>query len=118
MTDDDQPADRTPVDDPHGERWHRDAAAEWARASKPRARKPYQAPDLPDFGGQVDTSLVTREVLGRFIQDRDTGVVHDAYAATTECGIDVIRNGTWWHFWSEVAADPLRDVRCPHCLPE
>lgn len=105
----------SPVDDPDGTRWQRAADAEWARANKPRARKPYAAPTLPDFRVKA-ADHVTRDVLGRFLQDRDTGLVHDVYAATAECDVDAITSGTWYHFWHEVVADPANDVRCPHCL--
>ena len=58
------------------------------------------------------------QLLGRFLQDRDSRVVHDVYRATPECGVDAIRNGTFFHFWSEVVADPgvANDLPCPYCM--
>jgi hypothetical protein len=54
----------------------------------------------------------------RFLQDRDTRVVHDVYAAKPECLVDSIRNGTFFHFWSEVVADTsvADDLPCSHCM--
>ncbi len=45
-------------------------------------------------------------------------VIHDVYAATPECAVDPIRNGTFFHFWSEVLADTsvADDVPCPRCM--
>ena len=62
---------------------------------------------------------MTVEVYGRFLQDRDTGVVHDVYQARLECAVDAIRNGTFFHFWSEVVADTsiVDDLPCHLCLP-
>ncbi len=56
--------------------------------------------------------------LGRFLQDRDTRAVHDVYAAKPECLVDAIRNGTFFHFWSEVVTDTsvADDLPCPHCM--
>jgi hypothetical protein len=77
----------------------------------------YTAPALPDWSAQAPAH-VKRELLGRFLQDRDTRVVHDVYQATPECAIDAIRNGTFFHFWSEVVADAsiVDDLPCPLCL--
>jgi hypothetical protein len=52
------------------------------------------------------------------VKDRNTRVVHDVYQATPECAVDAIRNGTFFHFWSEVVADRsiLGDLPCPLCL--
>jgi hypothetical protein len=72
---------------------------------------------LPDWSAQAPAH-VTRELLGRFLEDRDTRVVHDVYQATPECAVDAIRNGTFFHFWSDVVADSsMADDRpCPHCM--
>ena len=44
--------------------------------------------------------------------------VHDVCAAKPECRVDVIRNGTFFDFWSEVVADTgvTDDLPCPHCM--
>src|SRR3990172_6785939 len=95
------------VDDPDGEAWHREARARWSAAEAKDPERPfmtYQAPALPDWSGKAPAH-VSRELLGRFLQDRDARVVHDVYAAKPECLVDAIRNGTFFHFWSEVVAD-------------
>jgi hypothetical protein len=77
----------------------------------------YQAPALPVWSEKAPAH-VTRQLLGRFLQDRDTRAVHDVYQATPECQVDAIRNGTFFHFWSEVVADTsiVDDLPCPLCL--
>ncbi len=77
----------------------------------------YQAPALPAWSANAPAH-VTRELLGRFLHDRDSRVVHDVYRATPDCGVDAIRNGTFFHFWSEVVADTtiVDDLPCPLCL--
>ena len=77
----------------------------------------YQAPALPLWSEKAPDH-VTRELLGRFLQDRDTRVVHDVYRATPECAVDAIRNGTFFHFWSEVLADTgvADDIPCRRCM--
>lgn len=109
------------VDDPDGETWHREARARWAAAALANPDAPheaYQAPALPEWREQASTHA-KRELLGRFLQDRDTRLVHDVYRATPDCGLDKIRNGTFFHFWSEVIADggAADDLPCPRCLP-
>lgn len=108
------------VDDPDGEAWHGEARQRWAEAELADPEGPssaFQAPALPDWSAKAPAH-VTRELLGRFLQDRDTGIVHDIYEATPECAVDAIRNGTFFHFWSEVVADAgvTDDLPCPHCM--
>ena len=105
------------VDDGPGESWHRKAQAEWARANNPRARKPYSPPELPTSSAP---EVVTRALYGRFLRDRDAGVVHDVANATRDCDVDRIANGTFFHFWSEVLADSsvADDRPCRDCLPQ
>jgi hypothetical protein len=76
-----------------------------------------QAPELPAWSEQVPAH-VTRELLGRFLQDRDAWVVHDVHRATPRCAVDAIHNGTFFHFWSEVVADitVAEDLPCLHCM--
>ncbi len=109
------------VDDPDGEAWHGEARVRWAAAELADPETPsisYRAPTLPDWSAKASTH-VTRELLGRFLQDRDTRVVHDVYRATPACAVDAIRNGTFFHFWWELVADSsiLDDLPCPLCLP-
>ena len=77
----------------------------------------YTAPALPDWSEKAPAH-VTRELLGRFLEDRTTRIVHDVYRATPECAVDAIRNGTFFHFWSEVVADTsvADDLPCPRCM--
>ena len=108
------------VDDPDGEAWHGEARRRWAEAKLADPETPftaYQAPPLPAWSAKAPAH-VTRELLGRFLQDRDTRIVHDVYAARPECAVDAIRNGTFFHFWSEVVADTsiVDDLPCPLCL--
>lgn len=108
------------VDDPDDRAWHRDSRARWSAAVAADPETPfmaYRAPALPDWSAHAPAHI-TRELLGRFLQDRDTRVVHDVYQATPECAVDAIRNGTFFHFWSEVVADTsvADDLPCPHCL--
>lgn len=107
------------VADPDGEAWHSEAGRRWLAAERLRPDEPILAYDpvpLPDFNASRSSS-VGREILGRFFQERDTGIVHDLYAAVPGCGVDGIRNGTFFHFWSEVVADLQEDEPCTYCLP-
>lgn len=107
------------VQDPDGEAWHALARGRWDEAvAKAKDGRPegWDAPDLPRFQENVAAS-VTREVFGRFLQDRDTGIVHDCYAATPDCRVDEIPNGTFFHFWSEVLENVQEDLPCPLCIP-
>jgi hypothetical protein len=74
-------------------------------------------PALPDWSATA-RAHVTRELLGRLVKDRNTQVVHDVYQATPECAVEAIRNGTLFHFWSEVVADNsvADDLPCPSCM--
>ena len=108
------------IQDPDGEAWHREAQKRWAEAERADPETPllaYRAPALPAWREKAPAH-VTRELFGRFLQDRDSRTVHDVYRATPECGIDAIRNGTFFHFWSEVVADNsvADDLPCPRCM--
>ena len=108
------------IDDPDGQEWHRKAGARWSAAERADPETPfmaYQAPAFPVWSEQAPAH-VTRELLGRFLRDRDTRIVHDVYRATPECAVDAIRNGTFFHFWSEVVADAsvADDLLCPLCM--
>jgi hypothetical protein len=111
--------DKVRVHDPVGEAWHREASARWASAVEARPDQPIEAYDplpLPDFNDGKPTH-VQRHLMGRFLQDRDTGLVHDCHVATEVCAVDAIKNGTFYHFWSEVQIDPALDIPCPNCIP-
>lgn len=85
------------------------------------------APPLPPVAAPPCVSV---PVLGHFLLDRDSGVLHDVRHATPECGIDGIPNGAWVHFAHEldrnlaaIAARMRTGGRtlppvtpCPHCL--
>lgn len=106
------------VEDRDGEEWHRVARGRWDEAvAKAGGGKPpgWDQPDLPDFRGGTPVH-VTREIFGRFLQDRDTGIVHDCYNAQPDCRLDEIRNGTFFHFWSEVLEVVGEDVPCDLCM--
>lgn len=107
------------VDDPEGRDWHGAARRNWQAAAAVSPDAPiiaYEPVPLPDFRASVPAH-VEREILGRFLQDRDSGIVHDLYAAVPGCEVDGIRNGTFFHFWSEVLEAPGEDVPCPLCIP-
>lgn len=108
VTDDIRLADLDVVD-PDGDAWHRDALERFLDP------EPLDPPPLPEW---TAPDHVTRGVYGRFLQDRDTRVVHDIHQATPECAVDEIRHGTFFHFWSEVLADPsvAADHPCPRCM--
>lgn len=89
-----------------------------ARRTKVKAPDLVEAPPLPDFGARRPAH-VKRELLGRYLFDRDTGTVHDCYAAVGACAIDEIANGTFVHFGGELdAALPADAVQCPACMAE
>jgi hypothetical protein len=113
--------DKVKVQDPDGEAWHAEASSRWAAAARqagsegPEALEVYDPPAFPDFTAQK-ASTVGREVFGRFVQDRETGMVHDVTVATEACGVDGIANATFFHFWTEVLEDATADVPCPRCF--
>jgi hypothetical protein len=75
-------------------------------------------PALPDFGATTP-AIIGRQVLGRFIHDRDHNVLHDCQAAQPACAIDDVTNGTFVHFVNELVVEVPGDARpCAHCLSE
>ena len=104
--------------DPEGEAWQANAAQRWRQAEH-RARNAggdfapsefFDPPPLPVF---VGAAHVTRQLLGRYLHDRDTNVVHDVTHARESCAIDAIANGTFVHFAAEIAgAVPADAVDC------
>jgi hypothetical protein len=97
--------------DPAGDEWHAKAGGRWAQALALAPGDPfadYEAPPLPSWQAPEH---VKREVLGRYLEDRDTGQVHDVEHATPACAIDAIANGTFYHFESELP-DTVADHGC------
>ena len=78
------------------------------RGDSEKALGSYRSPDFPKWTG---SSHVKRELLGRYIEDRSTGLVHDVEHATEFCGIDGIVNATFYHFELELP-DHLTDDSC------
>ena len=115
------PRGNTRRPDPAGEAWQREAQGRWRRATA-RARNAggdfgpiefFEAPPLPSWSAPPH---VTRELLGRYLVDRDTGTVHDVAHALEACAIDGIRNGTFVHFESELAGALPADVVDCTCM--
>ena len=104
--------------DPDGAAWQAEASGRWQRATN-RGRRTggdfaaaefYEAPPLPAFAAPAH---VTRELLGRYLHDRDANVVHDTAHALEACGLDGIANATFVHFAHELdAALPADVVDC------
>jgi hypothetical protein len=102
------------IDDPADAEWHNAAVAALAAAVLATPENPmaaYEAPPLPEWHAAVP---VTRQLLGRFLQDRATGLVHDVQNAKESCALDTITQGTWFHFWSEIVANPTVDHDSRH----
>jgi hypothetical protein len=100
------PASKWPKD-PVGEKWQAEADRRWqlalARADEQElsALELFEPVPLPDFAAQRSPH-VSREVLGRFLLDRDTGLVHDVATARPACQLDAIANATFIHFGHEL----------------
>jgi hypothetical protein len=108
------PRGRAAIHDAVGEAWHAEARARWDSAGGDITR--YEPVPLPVWSAPAH---VTRELFGRFLLDRDAGVVHDVAAATEACRIDRIANATFVHFKSELAAAVPADARdCADCIGE
>ena len=110
------PRGNTRRPDPAGEAWQAEASGRWQRAAN-RARRAggdftpgefYEAPALPAFTAPAH---VTRELLGRYLHDRDSGLLHDTAHALEACGLDGIRNATFIHFAHELPVDVV-DCAC------
>lgn len=94
--------------DPAGDAWQREATRRWDAVEHDADR--YIAPALPAF---VGAAHVSRELLGRYLHDRDRNVVHDAMHALEACDVDGIRNGTFVHFAHELEGTlPADAVDC------
>ncbi|HEY5276115.1 MAG TPA: hypothetical protein VIK38_06200 [Coriobacteriia bacterium] len=113
-----KPRGRAAIHDPAGEAWHAEARARWAKAEAADPETPIAAYDAPPLPKWFAPAHVKRELLGRFLLDRDTGVLHDVSAATEGCRVDAIRNGTFFHFASELPPDGTDQRDCPLCIGE
>jgi hypothetical protein len=108
-----KPKGRAAIKDPAGEAWHAEAGKRWAQALKDKPDAPLDAYDPHPLPTWAPPAHVTREVLGRFLHDRDTGMVHDVEHALESCYLDNIQNGTFIHFASELdGALPADAVDC------
>ena len=108
--------------DEAGEHWAAQAAERWAQAetlaeqANDENQPPfvfYEAPPLPDFN-EGKPEHVTRELMGRFLENRDSGTVHDTQNAQVQCRVDDIKRGTFYHVLTELP-DDLEP--CGICLP-
>lgn len=105
------PRGRAAIHDPAGEAWQAEARARWAKAEAANPDEPitaYTAPPLPKWSAPAH---VKRELYGRYLVDRDTGVVHDVQHALESCQLDGIRHGTFYHFEPELPVE-LVDCAC------
>lgn len=98
--------------DPDGEAWHAEARGRWRRAEELVPEEPITAYDAPALPAWSAPTHVRRELFGRYLVDRDTRTVHDVQHALEECGVDAIRNASFYHFESELPADELVDCAC------
>lgn len=111
------------IEDPRGEEWQGRAGAAWTRAvevaerSRQEGEEPepfshYEAPALPDFAEDA-TSVVKGEVLGRFVYQPGTGLVHDVTKAAPGCRVDQERPRVFIHFAHEIEG-AVPDEAEPH----
>lgn len=115
------------IEDPEGEAFQAKLDAAWQRYGSDLRAYRRHAPSLPAWHA---APCVTRELMGTYLLDRDSGTLHDVRHAIPECGIDGIANATWMHFAAELDrsiradTDRLREggrtlppvTPCPHCL--
>jgi hypothetical protein len=99
-------------EDPAGQAWHAEARGRWKRAEELAPEAPFEVYDAPALPAWSAPPHVGRDLFGRYLLDRDSGVVHDVQHALESCAIDAIRNGTFYHFESELPADELVDCAC------
>jgi len=94
---------RTRRPDPDGPAWHEAARASWeaavATAASAEELAEHVAPALPEW---TAPAFVKRELFGRYLVDRDTGLVHDVRFALESCELDGIVNATFYHFELEL----------------
>ena len=105
--------------DPEGEAWQAEAAQRWRQAEH-RARNAggdftpiefYDPPALPVWSAPEG---LRRAVLGQYLHDRETDVMHRV-ATAADCDLDAVKSATFYHFAAE-----CEDVgiACSRCLPD
>ena len=97
--------------DHDGEAWHAQARGRWRRAEELVPEAPLEVYDAPALPAWSAPGHVKRELFGRYIVERDTGIAHDVQHALAECGLDAIRNATFYHFEVELPGDVI-DCAC------
>ena len=97
--------------DPAGQAWHREAGHRWARAVELVPADPLSVYDPIPLPAWSAPGHVKRELFGRYLVERDTGIVHDVEHAAEACEIDGIRDGTFYPFETELP-DELVDCAC------
>jgi hypothetical protein len=98
--------------DPDGEAWFAEAGTRWTKAVAERPDSPFEAFEAPSLPTWHATATVTRELFGRYVVNRDTGIVHDVQNAADECGIDGITSATFFHFATELPDDVIDHAPC------
>lgn len=111
---------KKPIKDEAGVEWQARSDAAWAaalkaadgdatKASAMYSRRRRDATDDPETAGPAlppfddeKADSVSRRVFGRYVEDRDAGMVHDVQRAEAGCKIDRIANATFYHFGHEV----------------
>lgn len=112
------------IQDPAGDEWHGRASAAWAKASSraERARANgddavavefYDAPPLPEW---EKSEAVAGEVLGRFVYQPGSGLVHDVSRATGACRVDDELPRVFVHFARELEGAVPDDARPHDCM--
>jgi hypothetical protein len=107
-----KPVKRARRPDLDGEAWNAEARGRWRRAEELVPDQPITAYDAPALPAWSAPAHVRRELFGRYLADRDTGVVHDVEHALEDCGVDAIVNATFYHFEIELPADEFVDCAC------
>ena len=97
--------------DPDGEAWHAEARGRWRQAEEILPESPFEAYDAPALPAWSGPAHVKRQLFGRYVVDRDTGIGHDVQHALEECAVDGIRNATFYHFEAELPGDVI-DCAC------
>lgn len=98
--------------DPDGSTWHREATERWSKAVSRNPEAPIEEYDAPPLPAWSAPAIVARELFGRYLLDRDTGLVHDVQNAVEECWIDSIFNATFYHFESELPESANDHAAC------
>jgi hypothetical protein len=99
-------------EDPAGHAWHSEARGRWKRAKELAPEATFEVYDAPALPAWSAPAHVKRELFGRYLVDRDSGVVHDVQHALEDCGVDAIVNATFYHFESELPEGEFADCAC------